>query len=134
MLETQVVDDDDHAPARLRDELVLWRHTLPAAQDTMNNHLFIYWSHIFVLHAKGYFDGIEYPLEGSVSRAGWERYSTRLAQTKQALLQTLPSHYELVSQIRGPDAAEPTPAEPQLLDIPFTPRGAFLKPTVPLPG
>jgi hypothetical protein len=115
-------------PDHLREALTLWRHTLPSHQDTMANHLFIHWSHIFVLGAKGWFDGITFPLEGSISRAGWERYSQGLAETKRRLVKDLPDHHELLTHIRGDEAQEAAPAEEQLI-----PRGALLRATVPLP-
>jgi len=48
-------------PARLVENLELWKHVLPGPVDNPGNVLFDYWSYIFCLHAKGYFDDVAFP-------------------------------------------------------------------------
>ena len=70
--------------------------------------LFDYWSYIFCLYAKGYFDDVDFPAEGSVARADWDGYVRDLAGTKAALIRHMPDHRELVRQIRGDQPAAPS--------------------------
>jgi tryptophan halogenase len=87
-------------PDSLRESLELWRHTFPNEADTKDHNLFIYWNYLCVLYSKGYFKGASMPLEDSVSREGWDRFTQRLEATKHRLLRNLPDHYELLAAIR----------------------------------
>ena len=69
---------------RLRERLELWRYSLPGLLDTSDSTLFNYWSYLFTLWPKGYFDGRDYPLENTISQRNWTRYGEKLAQEKAA--------------------------------------------------
>ena len=99
----------------LRENLDLWQHMLPNTTDTEGHKLFIYWSYIYTLWAKEYFKGKHFPMEASVTRAQWDRFSSGLARQKSRLLTVLPDHHALVSQIRAPDgAAQEDAGAPQM--------------------
>ncbi len=96
-------------PDSLRENLELWRHALPTKQDIPKNVLFGHVSYIYALYAKGYFQDVSFPMEGSISRRDWDIFSKQLRTLKDGLLRTLPDHYELLTHIRqsvgdgGPD-------------------------------
>jgi tryptophan halogenase len=90
---------DVETPATLARNLAIWKHVLPGPGDTPGNHLFNDWSYLFCLYGKGYFDGIEFPAEGSVHRADWSEYTRQLDEAKHRLIQGLPSHRDLMMAI-----------------------------------
>ena len=63
--------------------------------------LFGHWSYIYCLHGKGFYDGVEFPIAGSISKQGWSGHTRRLNGLKKHLIETLPPHYELVRHIRS---------------------------------
>lgn len=91
----------------LRQRLAQWRRVLPDQSDTPGHGLFNYWNYIYALWPKGHFEGAAFPLEGSIARRPWERFSQRLARERSQLLASLPDHVTLLRQIRG----EAPPAE-----------------------
>ena len=96
-------------PVRTKNSWVSCWSTKPdrnTTGDTPGNHLFNDWSYLFCLYGKGYFDGIEFPAEGSVNRADWSEYTRQLDAAKHRLVQGLPSHRDLMTAIRR----EPAPA------------------------
>jgi tryptophan halogenase len=98
--------DDIAVPDSLTEKLELWRHALPAISDTAGEYLFSFWSYLLVLGAKGHFDAGELPISGSIKGDDWREYCRTLANTKQAYLNRLPDHYELLTSIRT-TVAEP---------------------------
>ncbi len=95
---------DVEVPETLAENLALWKHVLPGPADTPGNNLFDYWSYLFCLYGKGYFDDCAFPAEGSVARADWSEYTRQLDEAKYRLIEDLPGHHELVSAIRRPSA------------------------------
>jgi tryptophan halogenase len=133
-------------PDSLKERLEFWRHSLPGPGDTPGSRLFDHWNYLYVLYAKGFFDGLEFPLEGSIRRADWERFKEALSETKRLLVKNLPSHYELVTSIRKQaESGEVVPAAKAPQGAPFSkPQKATISvgttfkpnikmPTIPLP-
>ncbi len=117
-------------PDSLRESLELWRHTFPSVTDTTGHNLFIYWNYLCVLYSKGYFKDASLPLEDSVSREGWDRFTQRLEATKRRLTANLPDHYELLAAIReGAERQASFHAPPSAV---AAAAGAY-RSTVPLP-
>ncbi len=125
--------NDIEVPDSLSENLELWRHVLPDITDTAGNKLFHYWSYIFTLWSKGYFAGAHFPLEGSISQRDWDMFGRNLAETKHRLLTTLPNHYELLSSIRGDEAAPARGVEAPAEVPDEVRRMAQVGATVPLP-
>ena len=114
-------------PDSLKENLDLWRYAIPSVNDPPSTFLFNNWSYIFVLYGKGYFDGVNFPLEGALNQRDWQRYADRLTQIKRSLVQDLPGHHGLLSAIRDggePGAfTPPTPASPTV-PLPLRDQGA----------
>lgn len=115
--------EDIEIPGALAENLALWRETMPCAGHVDDTQLFSYWSYIFCLYGKGYFDGAQFPLEGSTRRIDWQDYVARLDESKQQLIDGLPDHRDLVAHIRGETIAPATRTA-----------GSFSAGTVALPG
>ncbi len=113
----------------LRERLELWRYTFPSVIDTSGDRLFDYWNYLVVLYSKGFFKDVSMPLEGSTSKADWDRYLRRIMGMRRNMLETLPDHYELVTAIR--EAAEQG-AKLQAPPVAAAAAGAF-RSTVPVP-
>lgn len=100
-------------PDRLRENLELWKHTLPSAMDTDDTFLFQHWDYLYILLGKGYFKGRHFPSESVLSRRDWKRHSRRVAEAKAQLLARLPNHYELLLNIRDGGSTRPEVAHLQ---------------------
>jgi hypothetical protein len=96
----------------------------------VGHRLFNYWNYIYTLQPKGFFEGCDFPLEGSLSERLWRSYSRHLAERKAGLLAHLPDHAELLADIRG-EATAQGPGDG--LSPQYRERAAF-RPTVPIPG
>jgi tryptophan halogenase len=118
-------------PQPLQDSLEFWKYSFPGPTDTAGQHLFNHWNYLFVLYAKGYFDGLTFPQEGSVNRADWDKFCFNLEVTKDALTEAMPSHYELVTDIRK--SAEPKPVFSTGLQMGSLMPGGGFQPTVAIP-
>lgn len=118
-------------PQSLQDNLDFWKCALPGPTDTAGQHLFNHWNYMFVLYAKGYFDGRVLPLECTVNRADWDRFCSDLEATKDALTEAMPSHYELVTAIRK--SAEPKPAFTTGFQMGSVAQMGGFQPTVAIP-
>ena len=114
----------------LAGRLALWRRVLPDEADTVGHRLFNYWSYIYTLQPKGFFEGCDFPLEGSLSERLWRSYSRQLAERKAGLVAHLPDHAALLTDIRG-EAADRAPD--QGLSPLYRERAAG-RTTVPVPG
>lgn len=101
----QAVRRDTKLSDWLSDKLELWRCRFPDLDDTHNNNLFDFSNYIFVLYPKGYFANIQSPLEGSIRREDWQAFGQELKTNVTKLINTLPSHYELLTHIRAAGAA-----------------------------
>jgi len=117
-------------PARLAEDLELWRATLPNTVDTTGDRLFDYWNYLNVLYCKGWFRDCSYPLEGSAARGDWEAYARRQANIKRRLVTGLPDHFELLEAIRAAaDQAEDRHTVPPAIAA----LAGAARSTVPLP-
>jgi len=96
----------------LRDKLELWRCRYPDLDDTYDAALFSYSVYTFALYPKGYFANIDSPLSGSIRVEDWRAYGEEVKQTTSRLLTTLPSHYDLLTNIRA-SATLPADALPK---------------------
>jgi tryptophan halogenase len=85
----------------LRDKLELWRCRFPDLDDTYDSALFSYSVYTCALYPKGYFANIQSPLSGSIRAEDWRAYGEEVKQTTSRLLTTLPSHYDLLTNIRA---------------------------------
>ncbi len=119
---------DIEIPDSLRENLELWRQVLPGADDIEHNHLFNYLSYIQVLFGKRYFEGVSFPVEDILSPADWNGFSQAMDDLKFRLLEKLPDHYDLVSQLRARAEARAGQKAPGI-HLPTTQSA-----TVPLPG
>ena len=93
----------EHAvmPDSLAARLALWRHKLPDQHDTIGNSLFTYWSHIYVLGGKGYFDGLDLPLESAVTEQDFTAFLRVIHGAREELARTLPDHRAYLERIRS---------------------------------
>ena len=104
----QAARSEIEVPETLKQNLALWRHAIPNVNDPPSSFLFSNWSYIFVLYGKGYFDDVNFALEGALDEADWRRYADRLSRIKRRLAHELPGHYDLLTAIRS-GAGEPSP-------------------------
>lgn len=88
-------------PDRLAENLALWRHMLPSEPDITGMQLFSHWSFLGILYAKGYFEDVEFPLEGSVNAEDWRSYYNHVQQQKKNFVAALPDHYTFLNNLRG---------------------------------
>ncbi len=119
-------------PEVLQDSLEFWKFSFPGPIDTAGQQLFNNWNYLFVLYAKGYFDGVTMPQEGSVKKSDWDQFCFDLNITKEALTEAMPSHYELVTDIRK--SAEPKPVFSASMQAGSITGGKGFQPTVSIPG
>jgi tryptophan halogenase len=87
-------------PEKLAEDLETWRYSLPGPVDTQNNKLFNYWNYLYVLFGKRYYDDVEYSLETFVPEQQWRLYSDRIETLKRNIREKLPTHKQLLDQIR----------------------------------
>ena len=88
-------------PPRLKENLEIWRHTMPEELDLPNRTFFTPTSYRAALMGKGYFKGRDYAQCAPIGERGWNEYIGLRRERTRGLLQTLPSHYELLRHIRG---------------------------------
>lgn len=119
-------------PQRLQDRLEFWKFSLPGPPDTAGQHLFNHWNYLFVLYAKGHFDGRTFPQEGTIKRADWDTFCHDLEATKESLTEAMPSHFDLVTDIRKSAAPKPVFGSGTQTAA-FAPSAGF-QPTVTIPG
>jgi tryptophan halogenase len=125
--------DDIEIPDSLRENLDLWRYRLPSVNDTPGALLFTYWNYLYTLWPKGFFKGRHFPLEGSVSRTGWDRFGRFVRGQTKELMDTLPDHYELLLAIRGATPEHSGAAPDRARELPFAARAKAQPPTIRLP-
>jgi tryptophan halogenase len=94
----------------LRDRLELWRCRVPDLDDSYDATLFEHSNYTYVLYPRGYFAKLDSPLSGSILPDHWKAFGQDLKQQITTLLAALPSHYDLLTNIR---ALRPLPS-PQL--------------------
>ncbi len=90
----------------LCERLDLWKHKIPSALDINERYtMFENWNYICILAGKGYFDDITYPLEGAVSESDYQDHCRRVMTRRNRLLETMPDHHALLTEIRSKDYA-----------------------------
>ncbi len=97
----RTVRNETPIPDSLAENLETWRYSLPGPVDTQNNKLFNYWNYLYVLFGKRYYDDVEYSLETFVPEQQWRLYSERIDTIKRNIRERLPTHKQLLDQIRG---------------------------------
>ena len=97
----RTVRHDTPIPEKLAEDLETWRYCLPGPVDTQNNKLFNYWNYLYVLFGKRYYDDVDYPLESFVPAQQWQHYSDRISTVKRNIREKLPTHKQLLDQIRA---------------------------------
>lgn len=107
-------------PDSLRENLAVWRRNLPSPIDLRSRHLFDANVYTLVLLSKGFYRG--QPVTNSLCLDGesWERFVRDERDSITSLAEHMPSHYDLVSSIRGVTGDQPG--------------FGHLTPTVPVPG
>ena len=85
----------------LRERMELWQCRFPDMDDTGSHTLFDFSNFIYALLPKGYFAKIHPPLENSIRREDWQAYGRELNDRVTKMLNSLPSHYELLTAIRA---------------------------------
>ena len=88
-------------PDSLNKNLELWKSVLPSWPDTLGNYLFQASSYCNCMYGKRNFDDITFPNEALLPKEDWVDYSNKLAAEKAELIRILPSHYDLLTQIRS---------------------------------
>jgi len=91
-------------PKTLEHRLALWRSELPSEYDRNGPfNIFNEWSYIYILAGKGYFDGIEYPIESMISDDDFQESQDIVNRERAQLRALAPDHAELLHQIHGAD-------------------------------
>lgn len=92
----------------LRDKMDLWTQRFPDMDDTHKNVLFDFSNFIYALSPKGYFAKFTSPLDGTLQAEHWKAYGQNVQLETGRLLKILPSHHDLLTQIRtGPRSETP---------------------------
>ncbi len=96
---------------RLKDNLEMWRHTVPQDLDLPSTYLFGANVYALVLIAKGFYRGRQIATAPFLDPEIWKRYQRAVWEAKRKHLEGLPSHYDLIESIRaGKGNAEPARA------------------------
>jgi Tryptophan halogenase len=85
----------------LREKLELWRFRFPDLNDTLKNMLFDSSNFLYVLYPKGYFAKTHSPLDRLTRLEDWQAFGRELKEITAKHLRTLPSHYDLLTNIRA---------------------------------
>jgi hypothetical protein len=85
----------------LRDKLELWRSRFPNLDDSYDRSLFRDGNYTYVLYPRGYFAKLDSPLSGSILVEHWRAFGQDLKQQVTGFLAALPSHYDLLTNIRA---------------------------------
>jgi len=91
---------DIELPEKLRENMELWEHTIPASIDTSSSFLFSHWNYIYILMQKGWFNGKKFSNDSLISKTSWEQYSQNVAQRRKALVDNLPNQFNLLDAMR----------------------------------
>lgn len=97
----QASRNDIELPDKLRENIELWQHTMPAPYDTDDAFLFTHWNYLFIMLQKGFFRGRQLPGESLITEQSWNNYTEKMARAKQAIVADLPNHFELLTSMRG---------------------------------
>ena len=111
----RAVRNDMEIPPRLKENLEVWRATMPQELDLLTQTFFSPTSYRSALMGKQYYKGREYPESALFSEANWKQYLQLRRQRTRDLMAKLPDHYTLLRQIRGEDAPKPATFTPVYL-------------------
>jgi len=92
-------------PPRLKENLEIWRHTMPDALDLPNSTFFTPTSYRSALMGKRFYKGRDYPHATPFPESDWRQYINLRRQKTKKLLAELPDHYTLLRHIRGENGA-----------------------------
>ncbi len=120
--------NDIEIPDVLRENLEVWSRVLPSVRDVPDACLFNYWSYMLVLFGKRYYDGVTFPIQGSLQAADWPAFGKALDNLKSRQVNDLPDHADLIIQLRAQAEAA------HGITTPTTILGQTARPTIPLPG
>jgi tryptophan halogenase len=102
----KAVRHDMPIPDSLARRLALWKRKLPGLHDHLSPYvIFNEWSYIYILSGKGYFDGIDFPMEGMVSDDDFREFSAQIERQRADLERNAPDHHALLTQLRTVDTA-----------------------------
>lgn len=93
-------------PPRLRENLALWKHTMPDDLDLPTRTFFTPTSYRAALMGKRFFKGRAYTQIEPLSENEWRQYLQMRRDRTNGLLSALPDHYTLLKQIRGEAPAQ----------------------------
>lgn len=96
----RAVRHDMEIPPQLKENLELWRHTMPEKEDLPTKTFFTPTSYRSALMGKQFYKGRAYPQALPISEENWRQYLTIRRQRTQKFLNELPDHYTLLSHIR----------------------------------
>jgi tryptophan halogenase len=94
-------------PDSLRENLAVWRRNLPSPIDLKSRHLFDANVYTLMLLSKGFYR--DQPVTNSLclDSESWEQFIRDERDSIATIAEYMPSHYELVSSIRGETADQP---------------------------
>jgi tryptophan halogenase len=95
------VREETRRSERLRGNLELWRYRFPDLDDSYDAALFEHSNYTYVLYPRGYFAKLDSPLSGSILLEHWKAFGQDLRQQISTLAAALPSHYDLLTNIRA---------------------------------
>jgi flavin-dependent dehydrogenase len=84
----------------LQDKMELWRVRFPDFDDSYEKRLFSYFQYTYVLLSSGYLANVRFPLEHAIRIEDWQAFGRDLKAQAAKLSATLPSHYDLLTNIR----------------------------------
>ncbi len=88
-------------PPRLKENLELWKHTMPDALDLGAYTFFSPTSYRAALFGKQYYKGRDYAQVSPLSEQEWKQYLQMRRDRTNQFLNVLPDHYELLTSIRN---------------------------------
>ena len=85
----------------LRENLALWKHSLPSIVDARSDAIFSHWSVQCVLFGKGFYHGADLAGTEVVPEDVWRWYWAACRAAKRDTLARLPDHFDLIEAIRA---------------------------------
>ena len=106
-------------PDEVKAKLERWRTKLPSPTDvTSRLSLFSEWAYIYVLAAKGFWDGVTLPIQDAVSDADYEAFARSMQQRQAEALARAPDHRDLITRLRAQPATPWYRPEPAAAAVP----------------
>lgn len=99
--------EDMPVPDSLRENLAVWQSNLPRSYDLKSDHLFSHGVYTLVLIAKGFYRDRAVARNLALEEDTWNDFICQSQEPLGMLADHMPSHYDLVTAIRG---NAPTPA------------------------